>query len=119
MKKQKINTIMVLHKRCGHAPRIIDVPDTLESLQNLVGGCIEVVPLTAHVVLVCNETGKLDGLDPNPFMGMPDLVGDWFICGVSGEDFCSLSKDVAAYLYFTYPAMDGWKFDARGAMRDD
>lgn len=41
-----------------------DVPDTLEALQQAVGGYIEVVPLTEQLCVICNEEGKLLGLPP-------------------------------------------------------
>ena len=38
---------------------------SLEQLQELVGGCIELLQLDASTVLVCDEEGKLKGYEPN------------------------------------------------------
>lgn len=37
----------------------------LEELQKYVGGLIEIVPLDGRTVMVLNEEGKIDGLQPN------------------------------------------------------
>lgn len=74
------------------------VEDELKALQAVVGGNLETVStFNDPIVLVCNEEGKLLGLPPNrPLMdsrGRPYdiLCGTFFIAGVEGENFCSLS----------------------------
>lgn len=69
MKKLK-----VLLKKTGRTPEVIEIDDTLEAKQKLVGGLIEVVPYGDYE-LICNEEGKLLELYPN-------IVGDYdIICG--------------------------------------
>ena len=67
---------------------IKEIPNTLEAMQEVVGGKIEVVHLTTDVIAVCNEEGRILGL-PNNRCG---LVGTFFCCGEDGEDFTSLSE---------------------------
>ncbi len=75
-----------------------EIDGSLEAMQALVGGYIEAVtPFAESVAIVCNEEGKLRGLPCNrPLMdrhGMPYdiLCGTFFIAGVDGERFVSLT----------------------------
>lgn len=44
-------------------PERADIPDTLEAMQEVVGGYIQAVyPFEEPVALICNEEGKLNGL---------------------------------------------------------
>lgn len=61
----------------------------LAELQQMVGGYIEVVPLSEGQLMVLNEEGKLRGLAVNreatvvalPFLGVGDfIVGDALVC---------------------------------------
>ncbi len=75
----------------GH---VTNISVTLKNLQNTVGGMIEVVPLTDNAVIICNEEGKIRGLQPNFLMGFPPLqdcvVGDVIVIGLAGEEFVDL-----------------------------
>lgn len=66
------------------------INNSLERLQSIVEGNIEIVGLPWHdTVLICNEEGKLLGLPHNFNFGLiyPDsVVGTAIICGTSGED---------------------------------
>lgn len=92
------DTIKVLFKPVGKPFEERVIPNTLEACQELVGGYIETVTVTTDVVLVCNEEGRLLGLAPNPFLG-GNFVGDWFLCGVKGEEF----TDVPGFVYQILP----------------
>ena len=75
----------------GH---VTNISVTLKNLQNTVGGMIEVVPVTDNAVIICNEEGKINGLQPNFLMGFPPLqdcvVGDVIVIGIAGEEFVDL-----------------------------
>lgn len=71
--------------------QIIDLEDKqlhLEQMQKVVGGYIEIVRLKNGWLVVCNEEGKLLGLEENPIAtlvcnvnGFNDfIVGDVIIC---------------------------------------
>lgn len=61
---------------------------SLEELQEIVGGYIEILPLKDNEIMVINEEGKLDGLDYNSKAtkevqkcGLADfIVGDVLVC---------------------------------------
>lgn len=60
----KINVLMV---KVGKNPELIEIDDSLKTMQNLVGGYIEMVrPFEdENVILVCNEEGKINRLPFN------------------------------------------------------
>lgn len=61
-----MNRITAIKVRAGMKPGMIEIDNTLESLQREVGGLIEIVhPWKDRVALICNEEGKLLGLEPN------------------------------------------------------
>ena len=91
-------TVLVVEPR--KKPYAHQVPARLEDYQALVGGDIEAVyPFDESVALVCHSEGKLQGLPLNRALtdpqGMPyDIVcGTFFVAGLSGETFTSLTED--------------------------
>lgn len=47
-------------------PKMIEIDDTLEAMQEVVGGDIEeYMPFEDEVAIICNEEGKVNGLPPN------------------------------------------------------
>ena len=84
----------------GKAPRTVEIGDTLEAMQAVVGGPIQAVyPFREPVALVCHSEGKLLGLPVNRALtdpqGMPyDIVcGTFFLVGVGEEHFTSLTGE--------------------------
>lgn len=77
----------------------VEIENSLESMQKMVGGNIEVYPLTDELVIVCNEEGKLYGL-PCTAIVISDfsknnelIVGDFFVCRRKESDLCGLWKE--------------------------
>lgn len=65
--------VKVIAYRAGQEPVVEDIPDTLEAMQELVGGYIEGLtiehtPDGEGLQIICNETGKLNGLTPVAFV---------------------------------------------------
>lgn len=88
----------------GKAPERIDIDNTLEALQNAVGGYIEVIYPDERrpVGLICNEEGKCCGLELKRALyqnGKPyDIIaGTFLVVGLSAEDFTDLREEDAAY----------------------
>lgn len=87
----------------GLYPQEAEINGSLESMQNLVGGLIQVIyPFEdAEVALVCNDEGKLLGLPFNRALryesgAIYDVVaGTFFLCSASwdSDTFGSLSED--------------------------
>ena len=81
----------VIRKRPGQVPQIVDVENTLESLQFEVDGWIEAVTFSEDACVICNEEGRIQGLPFNlELMGIL-FFGTILIVGVDGENFTDLS----------------------------
>ena len=85
----------------GKAPEQMELDGSLESMQRFVGGTIQAVyPFSDPVAVVCNDEGKLMGLEYNRALRDEDgniydiLCGPFFICGLGDEDFASLSEEL-------------------------
>ena len=83
-------------------PRIIEVEHTLENLQELVGGTIQAVyPWEEPVALLVDDDGKGKGYPANRALVDENdepydiVVGTFYICGLTTEDFGSLSDELA------------------------
>lgn len=92
--------IRVLVAEPGKPCEAREVEDELKALQAIVGGPIESVTSFADdAAVVCNEEGKLRGLPFNrPLLdssGQPYdiLCGTFFITGIWGENFVSLTEE--------------------------
>ena len=79
--------IYVITKRPGCPARHVWMSNSLEAFQRAVGGYIEAVSLATDAVIVCNEEGRLMGLEPNCSICGVNFVGDLVLCGVKGEEF--------------------------------
>lgn len=88
----------------GQKPRQAEIENSLEAKQAAVGGLIEIVSPPNHpddAVLICNEEGKLIGLEPNRKIcienGTPyDIIcGPFLICRApaDSEDFEDLTDE--------------------------
>ena len=82
--------MLVIRKIPGQNPEMLEIENTLESLQQEVNGDIEVVSIDGDVV-ICNEIGRLIGLPLNCRIGGHDFYGTVIICRARGEEFCSVS----------------------------
>lgn len=82
----------VIRKIPGQEPELAQMDNTLEALQEAVGGYIEVVTMAKNACIICNEEGRLRGLPYNiTFLG-ERFVGPVLVVGVSGEDFCDVPE---------------------------
>ena len=78
-------------------PEEIEIENTLEAKQHIVGGYIECVyPENDNsVVFVCNEEGKINGMRLNRDIGYDIIAGPFLILGddYDNGDFKSLTDD--------------------------
>ena len=95
-------------------PRVINLNDTLEDMQKLVGGDIEeYMPFDDDVAIVCNEEGKLNGEELNRAIYGDDgqlldiIAGKFFICyaPIESERFLSMPDNLLTKYekLFKYP----------------
>ena len=89
------NFIKVLVVEPNKEPYIKEIENSLESLQDIVGGLIEYINLENNVDLICNEEGKINNLPFNRSIGNDIIAGTFIIAGVNlqnGETI-SIPKD--------------------------
>lgn len=97
---EKLNELEVLLVEPGQYAKMTTIEAGLSSMQKIVGGYIQAVNyFDEPVTLVCNEEGKINGMELNRAIKdengkMIDIVaGTFFICGVGDENFTSLPPE--------------------------
>ncbi len=109
--KEKISVVLV---EPGKYPKLVEIEDTLEAMQETVDGYIEeYMPFDDEVAIVCNEEGKVNGLPLNRAVYGKDkeildiIVGKFFIAyaPAEAENFQNMPEELAnKYLEnFKYP----------------
>jgi len=98
MKKEEMIRVVLLEPH--QMAKTVEIENTLEGLQSVVKGDIEpFYPFEEEVCIICNDEGKINGMEPNRAVydddhNMVDVIfGPCFICDCRGENFGSLSKE--------------------------
>ena len=86
----KTSTITGLYKLPGKPAEWRTVKNSIASLQRLVGGYIETFTIFSDCVFICNEEGRLRGMEPNFRFCGQTFVGPVFICGTFAGEFVGL-----------------------------
>lgn len=75
--------------------KIMEIENTLDNLQAAVGGYIQAVYLPiSGVAILCDEEGRLKGLDQNICTrDYGPIVGPVLFVGIDGEEFTGLNDD--------------------------
>lgn len=84
-------------EKYGH---VTNISVTLENLQKTVEGYIETIPAINGAVIICNEEGKLKGLEPNMWYFHDMLRGTIIVIGTEGEDFADVPITFAQWKLF-------------------
>ena len=96
------NEIKVVMVEPNKHPIVTTIKTKLENLQEAVGGLIEIIDIEANICILCNEEGKLIGLEGNRKLGDDILVGTFYVCGSNDEgDLVSLTdSQIGKYIKF-------------------
>ena len=92
-KKKQPKMIKAFVKHPNQDPYLTPLSAELEAMQKLVGGYLEEVAVSADIVILCDEEGKLKGKPYNCTFGSKNLVGTLVFVGVKDNDWadCPLS----------------------------
>ena len=108
--------ITVLMIEPGKHPKVTTLQDDLDSLQKAVSigadyqGLIEIISLGNGDCILCNEEGKLIGLEGNRRLGDDILVGVFYIMSENDEgELVSLTENKIKY--YTNVFWEPEKFD--------
>lgn len=94
------DTLRVVMVEPQKVPEVKEIPARLREYQRAVGGLIELVYNGDGTILVCNDEGKLRGMEGNRRLDNGTIIaGPFFIVGDMGEDFRSLTdREVQRYM---------------------
>ena len=97
MKQKEIKVLMV---EPGEHPKEVTILNDLDSLQKAVSigsehqGLIEIIGIDDRVCILCNEEGKLIGLEGNRRVGNDIIAGVFYVVGEDGRgNLISLPDD--------------------------
>lgn len=110
MKESKIKVVMCEPNKLA---RVVEIDNNLETFQKIVGGYIQATyPFEDYVSVVLDDDGKCKGYELNRALKVEDkivdfYVGTFFICGLNGEHFGSLSDELVEKYstMFKYPEL--------------
>lgn len=95
------NLMKVVYVEPNKPPFVSDLENSLKAEQRAIGGRIEPIYMGNDVCLVGNEEAKLIGMPGNRRIGDGSTIiaGPFFVVGVAGEDFRSLTdEEVEKYM---------------------
>ncbi len=89
------NLMRVVYVEPGRPAYEAEIPHTLEAEQKAVCGLIECVYNDDDTAIVCNDEGKLRGMEGNRRIGDGGTViaGPFFVCGLTEDDFRGLTDE--------------------------
>lgn len=101
----------ILFVEPGKEAQPAEIQGALKEMQAIVGGQIQALyPWADPVALICNDEGKLLRLPLNRMLEDYDVIaGNFFICGIEGDEFVSLSDPLMIKYQkkFRYPELIG------------
>lgn len=97
------NHLTILVVEPGKPPYPRQIPDTLQAMQEIVGGDIDATyPYEDPVALIFNSSGKFAGLQPNRLLRLENgdpydvVCGTFFLAGLGGETLCVFDAGTAS-----------------------
>ena len=87
-----------IYKAPGKMPELVDIPNTLDALQEIVGGRIESLTYSNDAAVICNQDGA--GLEYNTHFLGADFYGPIILVGVSGDEMIDFpAKNISICFY--------------------
>ena len=108
----KEKTIQVLKVEPHKLPEVAELTNQLDALQKAVSigcdyvGLIEILSLDEKTCILCNEEGKLNGMEPNRRLGDDILCGVFYVTGQDKEGNLTSLPEAAMEAYtarFLFP----------------
>lgn len=81
-------------------PYVKEIQNDLKSMQEVVGGYIEIIEIDKNIVIVDNEEGKCIPLDGNRRIGRDIIAGTFFVCGSNDNGNLLSLTDSEAEKYY-------------------
>lgn len=99
--KKPDNLMRIVYVEPGRPAYEAEIPHTLEAEQKAVDGLITHVYNEDGTAIICNDEGKLRGMEGNRRLnnGKTIIAGPFFVCGLTEVSFCRLTEqEVQTYL---------------------
>ena len=90
--------ILAVQKRPGKPAVLAPITNSLTAFQKAVGGYIEVVTVSQDLCIICNETGRIDGLPYNTNICGFDFYGPILAVGVEDDGFVSVPGRMTGFI---------------------
>lgn len=108
-----MDNIKIVSLEVGSLPKIKEVPNTLDAVQELVGGYLEAVYLPYGIILMANEEGMLMDLPVNFYTVVLNMEGKmkptatihgnvFFTSSDTSGEFISLTEEQIDYIISTF-----------------
>ena len=87
-------------KKPNRNPSVINIDNTLKDIQCAVGGHFEALVYSYEyaLLMLCDEEGKIKGLDYNFKLDPDDIVGNVLFVSAAGEEFRGLDERQIGFL---------------------
>ena len=95
------NLMRIVYVEPHKSPYTAEIENSLAAEQKAVGGLIDVIDNGDGTLIVCNDEGKLMGMEGNRRIadGSSIIAGPFFVVGNDGENFRSLTEsEVTKYM---------------------
>ena len=119
-----METMKIVKVEPGEKAEIVEIEKDLDTMQKLVYGYIECIYFHDDpVVIVCNEEGKILGMQPNRALLDDDgnildiIFGTFFITGIGTDDFIGLSDELAEKYQKLYERPEEFYRTSEGLIR--
>lgn len=88
--------IKIVYKKPQEKAVVMEIENTLESFQELIGGYIETISVNdkGDIVMLFDEEGKLKDLEKNVLLGDTSIVGNVIFALRGDEDIESLTDEM-------------------------
>lgn len=91
---EKNDLLKIVYVEPGAKPYVVEIENNLASLQQAVGGLIEIIYNGDGTLLVDNDEAKLLGLEGNRILDNGAVIaGPFFVVGDDGDNFRSLTEE--------------------------
>lgn len=99
------NLLKTIYVEPGRKPFVSEISNDFRAMQKAVDGLIQPVYMDDGTILVCNDVGRLNGMEGNRRLGETIIAGPFFMVGEDGEDFRSLTDaEISKYMeHFAEP----------------
>lgn len=89
-----MDTIRVIKIEPHRVPEMVTIEKSHKAYEDIVGGWFQTIPLSDTACIICNDSGKLLGLEGNRRIGNDAIAGTFIIVGLDEtRSACSLSPE--------------------------